>query len=126
MRVGGVEIPSDKRIEIALTYIYGIGRATANDILDTTQVDKDKRTHELTSDEVTRVRNIIEDDYTIEGELRNRVKRNIQRLKEIGCYRGDRHEKGLPVRGQRTRCNARTRKGPRKTVAGKDSAPAPS
>lgn len=126
MRVGGVEIPTDKRIEIALTYITGIGRSSSKDILDTAQVDEDKRTHELTNDEVTRVRNIIESDYTIEGELRNQVKRNIQRLKEIGSYRGDRHEKGLPVRGQRTRCNARTRKGPRQTVAGKESAPAPS
>lgn len=126
MRVGGVEIPTDKRIEIALTYIYGIGRATSKEVLETAQVDNDKRTHELTNDEVQRVRNIIESDYVIEGELRNQVKRNIQRLKEIGSYRGDRHEKGLPVRGQRTRCNARTRKGPRQTVAGKSSAPAPS
>lgn len=126
MRVGGVEIPTDKRIVIALTYIYGIGEATSKDVLDTAQVSEDKRTHELTNDEVTRVRNIIESDYTIEGELRNQVKRNIERLKEIGSYRGDRHEKGLPVRGQRTRCNARTRKGPRETVAGKKSAPAPS
>jgi small subunit ribosomal protein S13 len=126
MRVGGVEIPTDKRIEIALTYIYGIGRSTSGEILDKAQVGEDKRTHELTNDEVTRIRNIIESEYTIEGELRNQVKRNIQRLKEIDSYRGDRHEKGLPVRGQRTRCNARTRKGPRETVAGKKSAPAPS
>lgn len=125
MRIGGVDLPSDKRIEIALTYIYGIGKSRSNDILDTSQVDADKRTHELTSDEVTRLRNIIESEYTIEGELRNKVKRDIQRLKDIECYRGKRHEKGLPVRGQRTRCNARTRKGPRKTVAGKKSAPAP-
>ncbi len=125
MRIGGVDLPNDKRIEIALTYIYGIGRSSANDILDKSQVDPDKKTHELNSDEVTRLRNLIEDEYTIEGELRNQVKRNIQRLKDINCYRGVRHQKGLPVRGQRTRSNARTRKGPRKTVAGKDSAPAP-
>lgn len=126
MRVGGVEIPTDKRIEVALTYIYGIGRSRANEVLKSAQVDQDKRTHELTNDEVTRIRNIIESEYTIEGELRNQVKRNIERLKDIGSYRGDRHENGLPVRGQRTRCNARTRKGPRETVAGKKSAPAPS
>ena len=125
MRIGGVDLPADKRIEVALTYIYGIGRSSANDILDKSQVDKDKKTHELNSDEVTRLRNLIEAEYKIEGELRNQVKRNIQRLKEINCYRGVRHDKGLPVRGQRTRSNARTRKGPRKTVAGKDSAPAP-
>lgn len=125
MRIGGVDLPTDKRIEIALTYIYGIGRSSANDILDKSQVDQDTKTHELNSDEVTRLRNLIEAEYTIEGELRNQVKRNIQRLKDINCYRGVRHEKGLPVRGQRTRSNARTRKGPRKTVAGKDSAPAP-
>ncbi len=126
MRIGGVEIPTEKRIEIALTYIYGIGRSSAGEILEKAQVDDNKRTHELTNDEVTRVRNIIENEYTIEGELRNQVNRNIQRLKEIDSYRGDRHEKGLPVRGQRTRCNARTRKGPRETVAGQKSAPAPS
>lgn len=125
MRIGGVDIPTDKRIVIALTYIYGIGRSRAREILDKSQVEKDKRTHELTSDEVTRLRNIIETEYTIEGELRNKVKRDIQRLKDINCYRGIRHEKGLPVRGQRTRSNARTRKGPRKTVAGKKSAPSP-
>ncbi|MGM0381410.1 MAG: 30S ribosomal protein S13 [bacterium] len=125
MRIGGIDLPNDKRIEIALTYIYGIGRSSANDILDKSQVDADKKTHELNSDEVTRLRNLIEAEYTIEGELRNQVKRNIQRLKDINCYRGVRHQKGLPVRGQRTRSNARTRKGPRKTVAGKSSAPAP-
>ncbi len=125
MRIGGVDLPTDKRIEIALTYIFGVGRSLSNEILEKAQVDKDKRTHELNSDEVSRLRNLVEYDYTIEGELRNKIKRDIQRLKEIDCYRGIRHKKGLPVRGQRTRCNARTRKGPRKTVAGKDSAPAP-
>lgn len=125
MRIGGVDLPTQKRIEIALTYIFGIGRSSARNILDKAQVDENKKTHELTSDEVTRLRNLIEAEYAIEGELRNRVKRNIQRLKEINCYRGVRHQKGLPVRGQRTRCNARTRKGPRRTVAGQKSAPAP-
>ncbi|MFP4686996.1 MAG: 30S ribosomal protein S13 [bacterium] len=125
MRIGGVDLPSQKRIEIALTYIFGIGRSSSCEILSKAQVDGNKKTHELTSDEVTRLRNLIEADYTIEGELRNRVKRNIQRLKEINCYRGIRHQKGLPVRGQRTRCNARTRKGPRRTVAGQKAAPAP-
>ncbi len=125
MRIGGVDLPNDKRIEIALTYIYGIGRSLSNEILDKAQIDPDKRTHELNSDEVSRLRNLIEHDYTIEGELRNKVKKDIQRLKDIECYRGIRHKQGLPVRGQRTRCNARTRKGPRKTVAGKSSAPAP-
>lgn len=125
MRIGGVDLPNQKRIEIALTYIYGIGRSSARDILDKSQVDADKKVHELTSDEVTRLRNLIETDYTIEGELRSQRKRNIQRLKEIGCYRGERHKKGLPVRGQRTRSNARTRKGPRDTVAGKKEAPTP-
>jgi small subunit ribosomal protein S13 len=125
MRIGGVDLPNQKRIEIALTYIYGIGRSSSNEILDQSQVDPDKKVHELTSDEVTRLRNLIESDYVIEGELRSRVKRNIERLKEIGCYRGERHKKGLPVRGQRTRSNARTRKGPRETVAGKKEAPTP-
>ncbi len=125
MRIGGVDLPNDKRIEIAMTYIYGIGRSLSNEILDKAQIDPDKRTHELNSNEVSRLRNLIEHDYTIEGELRNKVKKDIQRLKDIECYRGIRHKKGLPVRGQRTRCNARTRKGPRKTVAGKSSAPAP-
>jgi len=126
VRIGGVDLPNDKRIEIALTYIYGIGRSLSNEVLDKSQVDGDKKTHELTSDEVTRLRNLIESEYTIEGELRTQVRRNIQRLKDIECYRGIRHENGLPVRGQRTRSNARTRKGPRKTVAGQKSAPAPS
>lgn len=126
MRIGGVDLPNDKRIEIALTYIFGVGRSRSNEVLDKAQVDGDKKTHELTSDEVTRLRNLIESEYTIEGELRTQIRRNIQRLKDIECYRGQRHEKGLPVRGQRTRSNARTRKGPRKTVAGEKSAPAPS
>lgn len=125
MRIGGVDLPNQKRIEIALTYIYGIGRSSSNEILDQSQVDQDKKVHELTSDEVTRLRNLIESEYVIEGELRSQVKRNIERLKEIDCYRGKRHKEGLPVRGQRTRSNARTRKGPRETVAGKKTAPTP-
>lgn len=125
MRIGGVDLPNQKRIEIALTYIYGIGRSSSNEILDQSQVDQDKKVHELTSDEVTRLRNLIESEYVIEGELRSQVKRNIERLKEIDCYRGKRHKEGLPVRGQRTRSNARTRKGPRETVAGKKEAPTP-
>lgn len=125
MRIGGVDLPNQKRIEVALTYIYGIGRSSSNDILDKSQVEADKKVHELTSDEVTRLRNLIESDYVIEGELRSQRKRDIQRLKEIGCYRGQRHKDGLPVRGQRTRSNARTRKGPRQTVAGKKVAPTP-
>lgn len=125
MRIGGVDLPNQKRIEIALTYIYGIGRPSSNEILDQSQVEKDKKVHELTSDEVTRLRNLIEAEYVIEGELRSQIKRNIDRLKEIDCYRGKRHKEGLPVRGQRTRSNARTRKGPRQTVAGKKTAPTP-
>ena len=125
MRIGGVDLPSDKRIEVALTYIFGIGRSLSNEILDKAQIDPDKRTYELNSDEVGLLRNLIEHDYVVEGELRSKIKKDIQRLKDINCYRGIRHKSGLPVRGQRTRCNARTRKGPRKTVAGKSSAPAP-
>ena len=125
MRIGGVDLPSDKRIEIALTYIFGIGRSLSNEILGKAQIDPDKRTYELNSEEVSLLRNLIEHDYVVEGELRTKVKKDIQRLKDINCYRGIRHKSGLPVRGQRTRCNARTRKGPRKTVAGKSSAPAP-
>lgn len=126
MRIGGVELRNNKRILIALTDIYGVGDSLAEEILDKAQVDDSKKTHELTSDEVTRIRNLVESDYTIEGELRSKHQRDIRRLKDIDSYRGDRHEKGLPVNGQRTRSNARTRKGPRETVAGKDKAPDPS
>lgn len=112
-RIAGVDIPSNKRIEIALTYIYGIGRTTAQKILKEAGVDFGKKAGELTEEEVAKIREIIDRDYKVEGELRKEIAMNIKRLMEIGCYRGLRHKMGLPVRGQRTRSNARTRKGPR-------------
>ena len=112
-RVAGVEIPDNKPIEIALTYIYGIGRTSAQRILVKAGVDWFKKTRELTEEELTRIRQIIEREYKVEGDLRREVAQNIRRLIDIGCYRGLRHKMGLPVRGQRTRSNARTRKGPR-------------
>ncbi|RLA86131.1 MAG: 30S ribosomal protein S13 [Deltaproteobacteria bacterium] len=112
-RIAGVDIPSNKRIEIALTYIYGIGRTTAQKILKEAGIDFGKKAGELTEEEVAKIREIIDRDYKVEGELRKEVAMNIKRLMEIGCYRGLRHRMGLPVRGQRTRSNARTRKGPR-------------
>jgi small subunit ribosomal protein S13 len=115
-RIAGVDLPKDKKIEIALTYIYGIGRSTSKKILEITKVDPNKRVKDLTEDEISRLREEIENNYKVEGDLRQEVASNIRRLIEIGCYRGIRHKLGLPVRGQRTRCNARTRKGPRKTV----------
>lgn len=115
-RIAGVDLPRDKRIEIALTYIYGIGRPTANKILATTGINPDTRVRDLTEDEVSRLRETIDKNYVVEGDLRREVSLNIKRLIEIGCYRGLRHRRGLPVRGQRTKTNARTRKGPRKTV----------
>ena len=118
-RIAGVDIPNAKRIEIALTYIYGIGRKSANDILASTGIDPDKRAKDLTDDEVAKLRDEIENNYKVEGELRREVNLNIKRLVEINCYRGFRHRKGLPVRGQRTKTNARTRKGPAKTIANK-------
>ena len=118
-RIAGVDLPRDKRIEIALTYIYGIGRTSANKILEAAGVDKNKRTRDLTEEEAARIREVIEKNYTIEGDLRREIQANIQRLIEIGTYRGLRHRRGLPVRGQRTRTNARTRKGKRKTVKGR-------
>lgn len=116
-RIAGVDLPRDKRIEIALTYIYGIGRSTANDILERANVLADKTSDELNEDEITRIRRIIDNQYKVEGELRREVQMNIKRLMDIGCYRGTRHRKGLPVRGQRTSSNARTRKGRAKTVS---------
>lgn len=113
MRIAGVNIPDNKRIEIALTYIYGIGRTTAQKILKEAGIDLGKKAGELTEEEVARIREIIDRDYKVEGELRKEIAMNIKRLMEIGCYRGLRHKMGLPVRGQRTRSNARTRKGPR-------------
>ncbi len=118
-RIAGVDVPRDKRVEISLTYIYGIGRSSSNEILEKAGVDPDTRVKDLAEAEVTRLRQIIEQDYTVEGELRRQVAMNIKRLTEIGCYRGLRHRRGLPVHGQRTKTNARTRKGPKKTVAGR-------
>ncbi len=123
-RIAGVDIPRDKRVEISLRYIYGIGPTLANKVLAQTQVDPGTKVKDLTEDEVNRLREIIERDYRVEGDLRREVQMNIKRLIEIGCYRGLRHRRGLPVRGQRTRTNARTRKGPRKTVAGRRKATA--
>ena len=118
-RISGVDIPNQKRVEIALTYIYGIGLKSSKDILAKTGIDPDKRAKDLTDDEIAKLRDEIENNYTVEGELRREVALNIKRLIEINCYRGIRHRKGLPVRGQRTKTNARTRKGPAKTIANK-------
>jgi len=118
-RIQGVDLPRDKRVEVALTYIYGIGDTRAQDILEQADIDPDTRVHELTDQNITSLREYINQNYKVEGDLRREVQMNIKRLVEIGCYRGIRHKKGLPVRGQRTRTNARTRKGPRKTVAGR-------
>ena len=118
-RIAGVDLPRDKRIEIGLTYVYGIGRTSSNKILEAAKVNPDTRVRELTDEEVKRIAEIIEADYQVEGDLRREVALNIKRLQEIGCYRGIRHRKGLPVRGQNTKNNARTRKGPKRTVAGK-------
>ena len=118
-RIAGVDIPNNKRVEIALTYIYGIGRKSSNDILAKTGIDPDKRAKDLTEDEIAKLRDEIENSYTVEGDLRRDVALNIKRMVEINCYRGIRHRKGLPVREQRTKTNARTRKGPAKTIANK-------
>ena len=118
-RIAGVDIPNNKRVEIALTYIYGIGRKSANDILAKTGINPDTRAKDLTEAEVAKLRDEIENSYTVEGDLRRDRAMNIKRLVEINCYRGIRHRQGLPVRGQRTKTNARTRKGPAKTIANK-------
>jgi len=120
-RVIGVDIPSNKRLEIALTYIYGIGRTTSWRICDELGLDRGLRARDLTEDQITGIANHVQKNYAVEGQLRRQVTAAINRLRDIGCYRGLRHRRGLPVRGQRTRTNARTRKGPRKTVAGKKS-----
>ena len=120
-RIAGVDIPSQKRIDVALQYIFGIGTFRAGEILEKAKIDPATRANKLTEDEVSRIAGIIERDYVVEGQLRRQVQLSIQRLKDIRCYRGLRHLKNLPARGQRTRTNARTRKGPRKTVAGKKS-----
>ena len=118
-RIAGVDIPNAKRVEIALTYIYGLGKKSAQDILAKTGINPDTRAKDLTEDEVAKLRDEIEANYNVEGELRREVSMNIKRLVDINCYRGIRHRKGLPVRGQRTKTNARTRKGPVKTIANK-------
>jgi small subunit ribosomal protein S13 len=122
-RVAGVELPKNKRMEIALTYIYGIGRTSASKILTRANVDPARKSDDLTAEEQVRIRQVIDSDYEVEGDLRREVQQNIKRLMDLGCYRGIRHRRGLPVRGQRTHTNARTRKGPRKVVAGKKQAP---
>jgi small subunit ribosomal protein S13 len=118
-RIAGVDLPRDKRVEVSLTYIYGIGRSTSQQILNQTGISPDTRVRDLAEPEVARLREIIDRNYRVEGDLRREVAMNIKRLQEIGCYRGIRHRKGLPVRGQRTRTNARQKRGARKTVAGK-------
>ncbi len=118
-RLVGVDIPDNKRAIVALTYIYGIGRTSSEKILKEAGIDGEMRVKDLTADEIGRIRQVIENEYRVEGSLRTEIALSIKRLKDIGCYRGWRHRRGLPVRGQRTRTNARTRKGPKKTVAGK-------
>lgn len=118
-RISGVDLPREKRVEIGLTYIYGIGRASSNRILTEANVNPDTRVRDLTDEEVGRIRDVIDQTQQVEGDLRREIALNIKRLQEIGCYRGIRHRKGLPVRGQKTKTNARTRKGPRRTVANK-------
>ena len=118
-RIAGVDLPREKRVEIGLTYIYGIGRASSVKILEKANVNPDTRVRDLTDEEVGRIRDAIDETVTVEGDLRREIAMNIKRLQEIGCYRGVRHRKGLPVRGQKTKTNARTRKGPKRTVANK-------
>ncbi len=118
-RIAGVNIPTQKRVEVALTYIYGIGLSSSKKILARAGVSPDARVKDLSDEEVTRIRSVIGEDYAVEGDLRREVSLNIKRLTDLGCYRGLRHRKGLPLRGQRTKTNARTRKGPRRAIAGK-------
>ena len=118
-RIAGVDLPREKRVEIGLTYIYGIGKSKSQEIIKKTGINPDTRVRDLTDDEVAKLRDVIDKEYVVEGDVRRAVSLNIKRLMEIGCYRGRRHKLGLPVRGQRTKTNARTRKGPAKTVAGK-------
>lgn len=121
-RIAGVDLPRDKRVEVALTYIYGLGPTTSREVLQKTGVNSDTRVRDLTEDEITRLREVIDRDYKVEGDLRREESINVKRLIDIGSYRGLRHRRGLPVRGQRTRTNARTRKGPKKTVGAKRKA----
>ncbi len=123
-RIAGVDIPREKRVEISLCYIYGIGLTTSRKILEKTRISPDTRVRDLTEEEVNRLREVIDREHKVEGDLRREVNENIKRLIEIGCYRGMRHRRNLPVRGQRTRTNARTRRGPKRTVAGKKKASA--
>ncbi len=118
-RIAGVDLPNDKRVEVALTYIYGIGQSTSRKILTQTQVNPDTRVKDLAESEISRLREIIDRDYRVEGDLRRELAMNIKRLQEINCYRGIRHRRNLPVRGQRTKTNARQKRGPRRTVAGR-------
>jgi small subunit ribosomal protein S13 len=122
-RIAGVELPKNKRMEIALTYIYGIGRTSAVNILVEAKVNPATKTDDLSAEEQVRIRNVLDAEYKVEGDLRREVQQNIKRLMDLGCYRGLRHRRGLPVRGQRTHTNARTRKGPRKIVAGRKAPP---
>jgi small subunit ribosomal protein S13 len=121
-RIAGVDIPNDKRVEVSLTYIYGVGRPTAKRILKRTEINPDTRVKDLTEQEISRIREILEGNYVVEGDLRRDLSINIKRLMDIGTYRGLRHRRGLPVRGQRTRTNSRTRKGPRRTVGARKKA----
>jgi len=123
-RIAGVDIPREKRVEISLCYIFGIGLTTSRKILERTRINPDTRVRDLTEEEVNRLREVIDREYKVEGDLRREVDMNIKRLIEIGCYRGMRHRRNLPLRGQRTRTNARTRRGPKRTVAGKKKASA--
>lgn len=118
-RIAGIDLPKNKRIEIALTYIYGIGRATSQSILTEAEIDFNKKSDDLTESDINRIRQVIDSKYKVEGDLRTEISMNIKRLMDLGCYRGLRHRRGLPVRGQRTHTNARTRKGPRRSVMGK-------
>ena len=124
-RIAGVDLPKDKRVEIGLTYIFGIGRTSSKKILETTGINPDTRVRKLSEEEVAKLRKVIENDFKVEGALRGEINMNIKRLIDIGSYRGLRHRRGLPLRGQRTKTNARTRKGPKRTVAGKKRSPAP-
>lgn len=124
-RIAGVDIPGRKRVEVALTYIYGIGKTRVSEILSKTGISPDVRAEKLTDDEIAKIRSVIDSSYQVEGNLRREVSVNIKRLMDLGTYRGLRHKKSLPVRGQRTKTNSRTRKGPRKTVAGRKKAPGP-
>ncbi|MXW18506.1 MAG: 30S ribosomal protein S13 [Gemmatimonadetes bacterium] len=122
-RIAGIDLPRAKRIEVALTYVYGVGRTSSRKILEATGINPDLRTHELSDEDASRLRREIERNYKVEGALRTETSMNIKRLMDIGCYRGLRHRRGLPVRGQRTHTNARTKKGPRRAIAGKKKAP---